>query len=614
MPALIAGMLRYDGDRFVVCKLHYSVLLLARHSELFMPNLTLPTRLNLQKFRPAMHALAVGIAAGTALILSACSQEAPPAASMAASEAMPATPMVTPAASLGIRAVADETVSIDMSQIHNPDLPKIFDYIDTNIDEHVLNLQKWIQQPSISNTGEGIQESAYMVKGFFDQLGCQETNVYDVGITEWGQQGNPVVYAHCDEGAEKTLVLYWMYDTMPITQPDLWVAPPFEGRLIEQSPYKKVMIGRGANNSKGPQMTQLNALMSIKAVTGKLPVNLIIVAEGDEERMSIGYRKFVKDHPELFADADAMYRFGRQGGISGGSEGSVFVELITTGEAWGRGPVYSNIHGGNKRSVDAPAWRHIQMLSTLMDETGNKVMFDGFYDNIEPLKPEELAKLEIAASKVNMEVAAKNLGVARFISDDPLEYITMARYGTSMNLDGIWGGNMFEGGSGAILPNRIVSKHNFRYVPNMDGMDIVDKLRKHLDKYGYSDVEINVVGDVPWAKMTYDTEIARAITSTFDTFGISYDDPIEGTTSMLGGYWPAYLFAGDVLDIPIASGNAGSGGNSHAANEFFVIEGANGTYGLAGGEKSIAVVLYNYAGINSPAADQPMSASVADAQ
>jgi acetylornithine deacetylase/succinyl-diaminopimelate desuccinylase-like protein len=541
---------------------------------------------------------------GSVTSLVNCSEDAAvsSAPSGAAPMAVAAAEMEEPG--LGIRSVGDETVEIDMSQIHSQELKEIYTYIDENIDDHVLNLQNWIQQPSISNTGEGIQESAYMVKGFFDQLGCQETQVYDVGITEWGQQGNPVVYANCDEGAEKTLAVYWMYDTMPVTQPDLWKAPPFEGRIVEQAPYAKVMIGRGATNSKGPQMTQLNALMAIKAVTGKLPVNLIFIAEGDEERMSIGYRKFVRDHPELVADADAMYRFGRQGGISGGSEGSIFIDLITSGAAWGRGPNYSNIHGGNKRSVDAPAWRHIKMLSTLIDDTGNQVMFDGFYDNIEPLKEEELVKLRNTAANIDMEVAARNLGVERFITDDPLEYITMARYGSSMNLDGIWGGNMFEGGSGAILPNRIVSKHNFRYVPFQDGQDIVDKLRIHLDKFGYEDVEINIVGDVPWAKMTYDNDISRAVMKTFDTFDISYVDPVEGTTSMLGGYWPAYLFAGDVMDIPIVSGQAGSGGNAHAANEYFVIEGANKMYGMAGGEKSVATVLYNYAGLNEPESPQ----------
>ncbi len=162
----------------------------------------------------------------------------------------------TGAPATGIRPYGDETGKIDMSQIKNPDLPKIFKYIDTHIDQHVQNLQKWIQQPSISNTGEGIQESAQMVKGYFDQLGCQQSKVYDPGITEWGEQSNPVVYAKCDEGAKRTIVWYWMYDTMPITQPDLWIRPPFAGDLVAQGPYKKVLIGRGANNSKGPEMAE----------------------------------------------------------------------------------------------------------------------------------------------------------------------------------------------------------------------------------------------------------------------------------------------------------------------------------------------------------------------
>lgn len=539
-------------------------------------------------------------------LLAACGSRNESSSAPAAAQSAPA-----PKPTLGIRPDGDTKVAIDMSRITSDELKKVFGYIDEHIDEHVVNLQKWIQQPSISNTGEGMQESAEMVKGFFDQLGCQQTKVYDVGKTEWGQQGNPVVYAKCDEGAPKTLVIYWMYDTMPITQPDLWKAPPFEGRLVEQPPYKKVLIGRGAVNSKGPQMVQWNAFMSIKAVAGKLPVNLIIVAEGDEERMSMGYRKFVKDHPELFKGADAMYRFGGQDGLGGGSEGCVFVELTTSGEKWGHGPTYSDIHGAFKRSVDSPAWRHIKMLSTLVDETGNKVLIDGFYDNIEPLTKKEEEKLKMQAAKMKVDVAAKRLGVARFISDDPLTITKMGRYGTSINLDGIWAGNMFPGGSGAILPNRITSKHNFRYVPNMTGPDIVAKLRKHLDKHGYQDVEINVVGDVPWAKVSYDNDISRAVMSMYDTFHIDYTPPVEGQATILGGYWPAYLFAGDPLNIPIIGGAAGSGGNAHAANEFWVIEGAEKVYGMAGAEKSVATVLYDFAGLNGPPTEHAVQTAAA---
>ena len=492
----------------------------------------------------------------------------------------------------GIRPQGDTQISIDMGKITNPDLPKIYKYIDAHIDDHVRNLQKWIQQPSVSNTGEGIQESAQMVKGYFDQLGCQQTKVYDPGITEWGQQSNPVVYAKCDEGAKKTILIYWQYDTMPITQPDLWIRPPFAGDLVEQPPYKKVLIGRGAVNSKGPEMSQWNALMSIKAITGKLPVNIIFVAEGDEERMDVGLRTFVKAHADLFKGAEALYG-------PGPSEGCLFIELTTSGKSWGRGPTYSDIHGANKRSVDSPAWRHIKMLSTLVADNGNKVLIPGFYDNIEPLTAAEKTSLETAAKTMKPEEAAKNLGVARFIADKPIDIVTMQRHGTSFNLDGIWSGNMFPGGSGAILPNTITSKHNIRYVPNMTGPDIVKKLRAYLDKEGYQDVQIHVVGDVPWAKQRHDTDIAKASDRMFDAFGAARrSPPVENQASIMGGYWPAYLFSGDPISLPIAGGAVGSGGGAHAANEFYVIEGAGKTYGMAGAEKSVATVLYNFAGLN----------------
>ena len=505
---------------------------------------------------------------------------------------------------LGIRPSGDETVKPDMSKIKNPDLTKTFAYIDQHIDDHVVNLQKWIQQPSISNTGEGIQESAEMVKGFFDQLGCQKTQVVDPGKTQWGQQANPVVYAKCDEGAKKTLVVYWQYDTMPVTQPDLWKAPPFEARLVEQAPFKKVLIGRGAINSKGPEMTFFNAVSSIKAVTGKLPVNLIFVAEGDEERMDVGLNKFMSNHGDWFKGADAMWG-------PGGSEGCVFVELTTSGAKWGRGPVYSDIHGANKRSVDSPAWRHITMLSKMVSADGNHVLIPGFYDNIVPPTKEEEAMLHAAAGKYDLQRAAKNLGVARFISDDPYTMLKMARMGTSMNLDGIWGGNMFAGGSGAILPNKITSKHNFRYVPNMTGPDIVAKLRKYIDQLGYKDVDIHLVGDVPWARKNTDNDLAKSNAYTAQIFGQNHPITSGSNSIMLagggGGYWPAYLFSGtqSTVNIPISAVRGGTGGNAHAANEWYVIEGAGKALGMASAEKIVATALYNYAGLNGPIALKP---------
>jgi acetylornithine deacetylase/succinyl-diaminopimelate desuccinylase-like protein len=537
----------------------------------------------------------------------------------------PASAAAPPAAApkLGIRANGDTEIQPDLSKIQSEELKKVFAYIDEHVDDHVANLQKWIRQPSISNSGEGIPESAEMVKGFFDQLGCQESRVYDVGITEWGAPGNPVVYARCDEGAPKTVAIYWQYDTMPVTQPDAWIVPPFEARIVEQPPYKKVLIGRGAVNSKGPEHAQWQALMSIKAVTGKLPVNVVFVAEGDEERMDIGLRKFVKDHPDFFKNIDALIgEAGTQspsggGGVGGGSEGCVYFELTTSGKSWGRGPVQSDIHGSNKRAVDSPAWRHMKMLASLVSDDGNTPLVKGFLDGLEPLSADETNQLKAAAAKVDMKVAASNIGVARFISEDPLTMLKMGRYGTSFNLDGIWGGNMYAGGAGAILPNKITSKHNIRYSPKMNGLEIVKRFREQLDRNGYKDVELKIIGDVPWSKMSYDTDIARAMTQMYDQFNIPHSQP-SLTPTILGGYWPAYLFSNQEVgqrvapvSMPIGMGGAGHGGGAHAANEFMVIEGAGKVYGYAGAEKSHAAIFYNFAGKNGPAPTPTPTAAAA---
>src|SRR4029450_10996786 len=127
----------------------------------------------------------------------------------------------------------------------------------------------------------------------------------------------------------------------------------------------------------------------------------------------------------------------------------------------------------------------------------------------------------------------ENIGVARFISDDPFTMLKMQRYGISFNMDGVWSGNMYAGGAGAILPNKITSKHNMRYVPKMNGLEMVQRIREQLDRNGYKDVEMKVIGDVPWSKMSYDTYIARAMTQMYDQFNIPHSKPSD-TPTILG--------------------------------------------------------------------------------
>ncbi len=554
--------------------------------------------------------------------VSACSKpaEAPKPAAAAAKSTLAIHPYGT----------GDPNFKPDYSKLP-PELQKTFTYIDDHIDEHADNLQKWIRQPSISNSGEGIPESAEMVKGFFEKLGCQTARVYDTGTTEYGSQGNPVVYAKCDEGAPKTVAIYWQYDTMPITQPDVWIVPPFEARVVDGATAvvpgaSRVIIGRGATNSKGPEMAVLNAITSMKAANGgKLPVNLIFVAEGDEERMDIGLRKFVIDHSDLFADADALF-------TGGPSEGCVYVELTTSGKSWGRGPVQSDVHGVMKRTTDSPAWRHIQMLASLTSKDGNTPLIKGFFDNIEPPTKAEMDAMKAQAARMDLVTMAKASGIARFMSDDPLEVLLDGRFKTSFNLDGLWGGNMYAGGAGAILPNKITSKHNFRYVPRMNGLDIVKKLRAQLDVNGYKDVDVKLIGDVPWSRgSSADTDISHAHVKAGEIMadlglgggGGRPGQPALPTSAMLtnpnllysetaadpaGGYWPSYLFTdGEVgqkvgsVSLPMGMGGrgGGGGGRAHAANEFYTIESVGKGGGLANAEKNAAAAFYEFSQITT---------------
>ena len=548
--------------------------------------------------------------------------------------AQTAAPTTKPTLNIKPFGTQDQNFKPDYSSLPEP-LQKTFAHIDTNLDSHVETYREWLQQPSISNSGEGIPESAEMVKGFFDELGCQESRVYDTGITEYGSPGNPVVWAKCDEGAEKTVAFWWQADTMPVTQTDNWIAPPFEARVVDGETAavpsaSRVVIARGATNSKGRHAAQLAALRSMRATMGKFPVNLMFVVEFDEERMDIGLRKFFQDHSDLMQEADALFR-------GGPSEGCVYVELTTSGKSWGRGPVQSDIHGGQSRTVDSVAWRHMHMLASLTSPDGYGPRIDGFFENMEAPTPEQDARLKQQAANTDLEERARNLGVARFKWDNPYDVLRGASFGTAFNLDGIWGGNMYAGGAGAILPNKITSKHNFRYVPRMNGLDIVKKLRAQLDRNGYKDVEMKLIGDVPWSRgsknpdndMTLAHRASRQDMESAGFVGTEPEAPVTSasldlpgrtsdmSTDMSGGYWPSYLWTdGEVGEkigsvyLPMGGGavGGGGGGRSHASNEYYTLEHTTKEGGFAYAAKSVASALWHFAQItNTP--PKPKAAS-----
>ena len=117
------------------------------------------------------------------------------------------------------------------------------------------------------------------------------------------------------------------------------------------------------------------------------------------------------------------------------------------------------------------------------------------------------------------------------------------------------------------MPSKITSKHNIRYVPVQDGIDIVNKIKAQIVKNGYPDVEMQIIGDVPWRRPTLEGDLPPAQLRALEIMNIPHRVPRElREPEELGGYWPAYLFGRDPLNIPISGAGTGAGGGPTAKN------------------------------------------------
>src|SRR6266481_3671930 len=142
-------------------------------------------------------------------------------------------------------------------------------------DEAVKRLQDWIAQVSIAAEDRGYPAGAEYMAKFARDAGFQQATVINT-------DGKPGVFATLDGGAPKTVGLYFMYDVKQF-DPAEWTSPPTEARIVDKPPLGKVIIGRGAVNQKGPEAAFLAALHAIRGAGKKMPVNLVMVAEGEEE-------------------------------------------------------------------------------------------------------------------------------------------------------------------------------------------------------------------------------------------------------------------------------------------------------------------------------------------
>ena len=457
-------------------------------------------------------------------------------------------------------------------------------------DESVQRLQQWIRQPSIAAENRGVTEGCDLTMNLLRDAGFQQVNKIP-------SDGQPGIFATLDAGSARTLGLYFMYDVKQ-ADPAEWSSPPWEARLVEKPGLGTVIVGRGAVNQKGPESSFLAALHAIRAAGRKIPVNLVLVAEGEEEIGSPHFPQIVR-RPEVLAAlgrCSGIFMPSAEQDLDGlvtmtlGAKGIIELELVSSGERWGRGP-RKDIHSSYKATVDSPAWHLVQALNTLVSSDGNDPAIDGFADKARPLSPDEKAMIAKAAQRLNEKVEMKQLGLEHWVHDvnwqESLERL-MSR--PTVNIEGLVGGYTGPGGK-TILPHRAVAKLDLRLVPDMKASEALAALKAHLAKRGYGDIEVNMTGGYDPNSTRADAPLIRAELAVYKQDGI---DPILLPRN--AGSWPGYVFTGDPLHLAAGHFGLGHGSGAHAPDEYFVIESKNPKLqGMDGAVRSFVKYLYEMA-------------------
>jgi acetylornithine deacetylase/succinyl-diaminopimelate desuccinylase-like protein len=460
-------------------------------------------------------------------------------------------------------------------------------------DEALRRLQTWIKQPSIAAENRGVNEGCELTMQMFRDAGFQQ-------VTKVPTDGQPGIFATLDAGAPRTLGLYFMYDVKQV-DPAEWTSPPWEARVVDKPGFGKVLIGRGAVNQKGPEASFLAALHAIRGAGKKLPVNLVMVAEGEEEIGSPHFPQIVR-RPEVQAALgkvmgifmpSASQAPDGQVSITLGAKGVVELELVSSGEKWGRGP-RADVHSSNKARLDSPAWHLIKALNTLVSTDGNEPAIEGFADKARPLSESEKKMIAGAALRMNEVSAKKSLGVEHWVHDVSFqESLELLMSRPTVNIEGLVGGYTGPGGK-TILPHRAVAKMDLRLVPDMKAEEALAALKRHLAKQGFADIEVNMTGGYDPNSSPADAQVIRAEVNVYKRGGV---DPIMMPRN--AGSWPGYVFTGEPLKLPAGHFGLGHGSGAHAPDEYYVIESANPkVQGMDGAVVSFVEYLYEVAKIS----------------
>lgn len=447
-------------------------------------------------------------------------------------------------------------------------MKEVYGYIDQRSQDFVQELTKLVQQPSVSATGEGIQECAEMVEKMLREVGFSTQMIPE-------KDGNPVVCGELkSERSKKTLLFYNHYDVQPPEPLGAWEFAAFSGKV-----YGGRIYGRGASDNKGNIVSRINAVQAFLKTVGDVPVNVKFVVEGEEEIGSPHLESVVKSNKDLFSNNATIWEFGGTNfegrpEIYLGLKGVLSVELRAEGAS-------RDAHSAQAPLIPNPAWRLVWALSTLKNEE-DRILVEGFYDNVEQPSKEELQLLD--QIPLEEEKLRKALGLKHFLHNKTgLEAKRTLLFDPTCTINGFLTGYTGSG-SKTVLPREAMVKLDFRLVPNQMPCEILKKLVKHLQRSGFNDVKVIRHGSTEPAKTKVTDRFVEVVAEAAEK--VYKKKTVVYPTS--AGSGPMHLFR-NWLNCPVVSaGCSHADAKAHAPNENLTLE------GFIKGTKFMATILEDF--------------------
>jgi acetylornithine deacetylase/succinyl-diaminopimelate desuccinylase-like protein len=375
----------------------------------------------------------------------------------------------------------------------------VIDFINVNRERYLDELKAFLAIPSIS----ALPQHAGDVKACADWCAGEMRRIGMENVKLVETPGNPVVYGDwLHAPGAPTILFYGHYDVQPVDPLELWASPPFEATIRDGEIY-----ARGSADDKGQVFMHFKAIEAHVKQNGKLPVNMKIILEGEEEVGSVNLDNFIRDHKsELVADVvvisdSGMFARGVPS-ICYGLRGLVYFQIDLRGSST---DLHSGSFGG---AVANPAFVLSQILSQMKDRGGH-IKIPGFYDDVVALQEEERAAW--ATLPYNEKQYKKDFGIPKVAGETGFTTLERTWARPTFEVNGLLSGFTGEGAK-TVLPAVAMAKVSMRLVPNQTPDKIAELFEAHLRDVTPKTVELKITrmhGGKPWMT-SYDNPFVQA--------------------------------------------------------------------------------------------------------